>query len=98
MPASEEQGLIASSDEEAANNQSSPMRRGLSRSLTQNLAPLLEKAAASSHTKYDPELWLPTMRASFATLGPFILYPFSILTALTFVLTLYSKAFDAPPW
>ena len=95
MPASEEQGLIASSDEEAANTQS---RRGLSRSLTQNLAPLLEKAAASSHTKYDPELWLPTMRASFATLGPFILYPFSILTALTFVLTLYSKAFDAPPW
>ena len=59
---------------------------------------LVQEVAPSAHTRYDPELWLPTMRAAFDTIGPFVIRPWLGLTVLTLGMCLTSSLYDKPPW
>lgn len=84
---------------------SSPSRRAsLERFVTAPLLDLqrslsgLPEVATSAHLKYDAEQWLPTIRASFDTVGPFVLQPLLLLTALTAAMTFASSGYQHPPW
>ena len=56
------------------------------------------EVAASAHTSYDAEEWVATMKASFDTVGAFVIQPWLLLTGLTALLTVLSFAYDKPPW
>ena len=68
----------------------------LTRSFTAALSP--RGPAPSSFVTYDAELWLPTMRAAVSGISRFVLYPWILLTSLTFFLALVSELYAAPPW
>lgn len=73
--------------------------RELKRQGTSGLAALLDSPrlflgdapAAHSFVKYDPEQWLPTMRASLSGVGAFVLQPCALITGLTLALTVLAK-------
>ena len=109
--ASEGHGLLAESDTEDASGGGSKWDRvralqasekpgpgspSLLRSLSERLS--MPEVAASAHLRYDAEQWLPTIRASFDTVGSFVVRPLLLLTALTAVMTFASNFFKHAPW
>jgi putative membrane protein len=104
--ASEGAGLLAESDTEEAGGGSSKwdkvrvVQKVRPKSLLHSLSEtrLLPEVAAASHTKYDPESWLPTISASFETVGSFVLMPLAIITLQTAFMTYVSRAYASPPW
>ena len=53
---------------------------------------LLEQPKAHSFVNYEPEEWLPTLRAAVSGASRFVLTPVCCLTLLTFLLTLLAMA------
>lgn len=80
----------------SADEPTNTSRKGLLRSLSESVLPA--EVAASAHLKYDAEQWLPTIKASFDTVGAFVMRPLLFLTALTAAMTLASTQFEHPPW
>ena len=102
--ASEGAGLLAESDNEEGVSKWDKVRvvqrtapKGLLHSLSETR--LLAEVAASSHTKYDPESWLPTLRVSFDTVGAFVIMPLALITVQTALMFYYAAwAYKTPPW
>ena len=73
--------------------------RELKRQSTSTLASLIDSPrkiigdapSAHSYVRYDPEAWGPSMRASLADVGSFVLAPCFIVTVFTALLTLLAK-------
>lgn len=61
------------------------------------MAYMAAKNQATSFLKYDPSEWLPPMRLQLTSLNSFVMIPLGLLTALTFVLTLFAGVGEGPP-